>query len=239
MSGGYPLGSICNAQGAGTNVSGSLSTQLTAAGTANTKGSYAQLIASSSADAVFALITMQYSPAANPNAVAVDIAVGGAGSETVVVPNLLMEGITSSGNWQILIPLHIPAGTRIAARCQSSVASDICYVGMILFDGDFGLAEGPGGYDAIGFTSATTLGTAITPNASVNIKGSYSQLVASALQDYRGFFACFDMQNTAVTPYGPWVVDIAIGGAGSEVIIVPDLSVGPANQYGQFTASMA
>ena len=124
----------------------------------------------------------------------------------------------------IAIPLSIPKGARISARCQCSTGSQTARVHLQLFDGAHTMMEGAAGVDAIGFSSSTSLGTPLVPNASANTKGSYAQLVASTLRDYMGFFGIVDGQ--LVAPSGninnAYDVDVAIGGSGSEVVILPD-----------------
>jgi hypothetical protein len=55
----------------------------------------------------------------------VDFAIGGAGSEKIVIPDFLVRGHVSSDDvypmWSPFMPMAIPAGTRIAARAQCSI----------------------------------------------------------------------------------------------------------------------
>jgi len=222
-SNGHAIGAVTSAA-TGTLVSSNAS--------ANTKGSWAQIDAATPYDCAFAAISLsaQNTTSTQPVSWAVDIGVGASGSETAIVPNLLLS--TEYANAQlagcayhcIALPLQIPAGTRIAARCQDSVGGGNVAVSLLLFDGAFTQMEGCAGVDAIGFTSASTNGTTITVSTTPGTKSAYSQLIAATARDYIGFFAIFDSQPSFV--YGQAAFDIAIGASGSEVVIVPNCLVG-------------
>ncbi len=59
----------------------------------------------------------------------VDVAVGPAASEQIILPNLALSGINFNSNAQVLnsampyLPLPIAAGNRIAVRAQCSTAT--------------------------------------------------------------------------------------------------------------------
>jgi hypothetical protein len=230
-SGGFGEG-YCNPHSIGGNSgSGAVGAAVTAAATANTKGAWTQLIAATPADCVFAIISIQQ---IYGNRFAIDIGIGPAGSEIVLVPNIVCDVDNTSsgcGCWMITIPLQIPAGIRIAARCQSSAASAVTHVSITTFDGHDGSCIA--GVDAIGFNSASTYGTAVTPSGTAGTKGPWNQLIAATTNDYLGFFACFDW-NGSTGQYGGIDIDIGIGPSGSEVIIVPDICTGSPGTYNQF-----
>jgi hypothetical protein len=102
-------------------------------GAANTKGSYAQLTASTSRDYMGFIISidgLNAGLAQTGSDILVDLAIGAGGSEVNIVPNFTvpiagtasgMQGIVPSD----IFPINIPSGTRIAARAQSATASRI------------------------------------------------------------------------------------------------------------------
>ena len=221
MPGGFPLG-LEFSHGTDVGTSGSSGTSLTS-GTANAYGSYTQLIASTANDACgFVLNGVESINLANQ--AAVKIAIGGAGSEVVIVNDLLYVAPAARTEFCVFIPVGIPAGTRIAAAMQSPSASDSgCQTSLTLYDGAFTNFEGYAGIDSIGFVSASTGGTSITSgNGS---KGSYAQLTASTPRDYAGFFFKMDGANANPSASDLGLLDIAIGGSGSEVIITPNIPV--------------
>ena len=109
------------AEGFGVTLGSTIATTVTASATPFTKGNYAQLVASS-AHAYTGLVASIFVNAGTPYRFFVDIAVGGAGSEQVIIPNIqtsLNDNLTS------FVPVRIPAGTRISARCQNSAAGNL------------------------------------------------------------------------------------------------------------------
>jgi hypothetical protein len=224
MSGGYPTGlSICSGNDYGT--SGAQGATVTS-GAANTKGSWLQLTSSAAADISMLYICTNYYANSGNDQMAFDVGVGASGSEVAIVSNLMCDGCFSTGvggqgSGDILIPISIPAGTRISARCQSSATagSDQGSISVKGWDSAFSQVDGCSGVDAIGFQSASTKGTAVTCSTN-NTKGSYSQITASTSRDYIGLFGAMDLQHSNINP-GDMTWDIAIGASGSEKIIVP------------------
>jgi len=175
MAGGWPIGpEVVNATDQGTVTASSIGTAVTA-GTANTKGSWTQVVASSSIDCSFIMVMVSAMPSV-AQANVIDIGVGASGSEIAVIQNIQAVGAptTSFAGFvtSLIFPCQIAAGTRIAARAQSSTASSVLDVSVILFDGAYTQGEGASGViDTYGFVSSTTLGTAIDPGATANTKG--------------------------------------------------------------------
>lgn len=200
-------------------------TATTTAGTpAFTKGSWSQVTASTTADSTWAQVMIRCAASPGPASV-IDIGIGAAGSEVVVAANLIYSAVYVR-TVDYLLPLQIPAGTRIAVRSSSSTASEVnAVVQFVTFDDTFISTGGPSGVDTYGFVSATNLGTLIDPGVTPNTKGSYAQLTASTTDDIAGFFMGFDNQtDPASGSVGNlyWLVDIAVGGAGSEQPILPN-----------------
>lgn len=232
MPGGFPLGlDVCNGTNIAANTGTSSGVALTSSASANTKGSFTQLIASTTIDACWMYVGIQGPGISTSVAGAVDIAVGGSGSEQVIVSNLCAGNVNDlgwSGEWSF--PIQIPAGTRVAARCQTTVGSDGVAVNVILFDGSFTQMEGVAGVDSIGFLTASTHGTSVDPGGTANTKGSYAQLVASTSRDYLGLMLAVDQgPSTSTVNFPVWLLDIAIGGSGSEQVIIPNLAIATLN----------
>ncbi len=102
----------------------------------NTKGSYVELIASTPRKSSVALLTMGAASTMAANVgFLVDLAIGPSGSEVVVCADLHNRLSPSALSWSQpqFLPLAIPAGVRVAARCQASSASAASrLVGVIL-----------------------------------------------------------------------------------------------------------
>jgi hypothetical protein len=197
-------------------------------GTSNAKGSYDQLIAATAYPAAWVLVTLSRTVGSN---FLVDIAVGAGGSEQVVVPNLPYSTNTSTSPTLsvFLLPLHIPAGSRIAARAQHAAGvADTIDVQVTLFAPMAGGEKGLERVEACGALTASSLGTSVDPGTSANTKGAWSELVAATAHPYR--WACLSITHDGtVGTSASSLVDVGIGAAGSEVVVVPNLAFFAAN----------
>lgn len=120
-----PIASIANPVTYGADTTVSLGTQVDPGATINTKGAYVQFSASTTAriDALVICITTN----AGLQAIAsftswnVDVATGAAASETVVLPDVTASASSIADTMRpsiVRLPISIPAGTRLAVRCQ-------------------------------------------------------------------------------------------------------------------------
>ncbi len=193
------------------------------AATTFTKGAWTQATAATTNDSAWIMVYMQNQTSAGLR-FALDVGIGTAGSEVTILANLLLGTLNAHGE-RFMLPLSIAAGTRIAVRLASDTASDSMIVGIETFADSF-LSAGCGAMsDTFGFVSASNTGQVIEPGATANTKGAYTQITASTTADLTGFMMVFDsLNNSAGTNAGSqWLVDLAIGGAGSEQVIIPNL----------------
>lgn len=184
-------------QGAGTLLQASHSsvstegTTVTAAGSAHTKGSWQEIIASTQQRASAIMVSLANVGVATTNArMLVDIGIGASTQEVVLIPDLNAGNAapwanTPGGGAFYIFPLFIPAGARIAARCQASAASDTVQVMVWLIGGP----RLPGQFvgtrvTAYGVNAANSRGTAITPG-STSAYGTAVQLAASTANPIR------------------------------------------------------
>ena len=200
---------------------------ITPGATINTKGAYVQMTAACPADICALTVGIFFNPqTAAETLVSMDIAVGGAGSEAIVIPDIVVDASAQFGLtlFNTIFPIQIPKGTRIAARSQANAASATNYILLTAnsFDGGFAY-EGYARYDSIGVSGTPILGTNVTPSATANTKGSYAQLIASTARDYSGFVLSVDTRGIAGA--NTYAVDVAVGGAGSEVVVMTNHSV--------------
>ena len=104
-------------------------TDVTTGGSAHTKGSWAQLAAATVDDTDAVVLRLgghTTSGVASP--ALLDIGVGAAGSEQVLVENLDLGNHTFRSF--LHLPVIIPAGSRVAARVQGARASTAIGVGL-------------------------------------------------------------------------------------------------------------
>lgn len=218
------LGSGQRIDSIGANLAASRGTTITASATANTKGSYVQLIASTAytTQAVFVLCDDM---AAGIDYL-VDISIGPA-TETVILPNLYFGGgtgtIVYSGGYRFNV--EIPSGTRITARCQSSsaVANQI-RVTLLLVAMD---ERGSSPYTTVttyGVNTATSGGVSVDPGAVAHTKGAYSVITASTTQPIDELYVAIGNQKNTTRTSASWLIDIAIGPA-TETVIIANIPV--------------
>lgn len=226
MAGGFPVGLQWAAGIDFVAASTTYGATLTASASANTKGSYTQLISSTAQSASWIEVTIKGATA--NSSVLIDIAVGAAGSEIVVIPNIvyITAATVQTRHFNVAVPCSVPAGSRIAARCQAITGSHTAIVAVRLF-ADVQGAHAPGatGYDAYNIATTGSVVTDSTdPGGSANTKGAYTQLTASTSRDYQGFFLSVGPNNlsTSSITLPKWALDIAVGAAGSEIVIMAD-----------------
>jgi len=216
-------GGRCEAIGADTSISGL--TQITLGGTANTKTGYTQLVASTSFDIHYLVVEIDFinSSAVSLLDVSVDIAIGAASSEVVIIADLLA---TLNRNQQACfqLPVFIPAGSRVSARAQSDQINEAIGVGIKGFSRNSLTSPGYGRVTTYGFNSSDTGGVSIDAGATLNTKGAYSQIIASTTYDIKGLVMAPSLGgNRSSSDTAVFLYDIAVGAGGSEAVIVPDI----------------
>lgn len=179
----------------------------------NTKGTWGELVASLQAD-VIALVVLIRRPAGGSFRSLIDIGIGGAGSEQVVIPDIFNANSSSSQVNQYLFPINLPAGTRLAARGQSASTttppSVVVYPIYRSRHGDSGLTK----FSTYGALTASSNGTSVVSGAS-NTYGSWVELSSSVN-------AMKSMNVIAVnaTAGGFGALQLGLGAASSEVPIL-------------------
>ena len=198
-------------------------TNCVANATNHVKGSYAQLTASLAEDCDGFYLNLAQGNNSGLSHL-VDIAVGGAGSEQVIVANIPLNGANTAwhGILDVYIPIPIKKGTRISARCQSMTGGATVQVGLSAVAGGFYSAMRCGRATTYGANAAATSGTACDPGATINTKGAYAQLSAAISGQMKYAILGFTNQNLTRTTMNHQI-DVAVGAAASEQIIIPDL----------------
>lgn len=188
------------------------SVTITASATAHTKGSWSQIISSTTAQTtmiVFAVTSVNVSTA--DSATLLDIGVGASGSETVIVPNIAIGGASTA---VFRIPVKVASGSRIAARIQGVRASQTATINARDFQcvnaGDASLI--PTSVDVLGASTATSTGTAMS-----GASGTWVEIVSSTSQPYIAFVIAPSTSDTDTASQGDAVYEIGVGAAGSEV----------------------
>ncbi len=223
-------GSVASSAGSSTAFSGAIGFQ---SGSSNAKGAWNQMIAATTYTAYGLYFTDREpkSENAQDQAGLIDIGVGGSGSERVIVPNLITGD--NGGPVTYFLPILIPGGSRIAVRAQNANASTKNTTGIMTLGAS---AAQPvlGRATDYGTVTASSGGTAVyTGTLAANTKSPWTQLVASTTAPIRYLLPMIQIPAGTSIDTFPGLVDIGVGGSGSESVIFPDISVrGTLNELG-------
>ena len=207
---------------AGADTSDSRGTTIVGGGTADTKGGYTQIDASTAEAVNGFIVTFKSLSSGGTGNYLVDIALGSA-TEEIIVENLFVfnSQATTEGGVSYYIDVAIPAGERVAARLQSSNGASADDVDIYITYLTKTLAGNSAGSfcESIGENTADSGGTSIDPGATPNTKGSPVQLTASTANAYRGLFVAFGNQGNTGMQTAHFLFDIMIGASTEEVIV--------------------
>ncbi len=207
-------------QGGETNASGGVI--ITAGATAHVKGAWSTLVTAADFDADMILLstTRDSRVGAADASELLDIGFGPAGSERVVVENLLHGHKIAPDILQI--PLTVPAGTRVSARLQSVVAgSDIAIVTHLYSTGG-----GGGRATTYGADTTTSSGTLLPLPTTNDTPGAWGGITPATTAAARWLIPHFGGPPGDTTMALRWyLVDIGVGAAGSEVVKIASISV--------------
>jgi hypothetical protein len=193
---------------------------------ANTEGSWTQLIAATNADSFGILINVNSNSGSNASrGTVIDIGWDESGGTTYIerISNLLCGGAAAynlggSGVWYYF-PIFIPAGSRVAARGNSTVATAF-RVGCVLQQEPLNpvMVRRASYMQALGISG--NVGTAITPGTTA--EGAWT-LIGTTTERLWWWQLGFQA-STGDTAWGAGVmhVDVAVGDATNKDIIIQD-----------------
>ena len=188
---------------------------------ANTKGNWTQLTASTPCQANGFWLNLGQANQARDWLT--DIAIGPAGSEKVIISNLLVS--KSFPVYSLYFPLTLPAGIRIVARTQNTgTGSSYINVGIILNTPGFLPSATLSRCTTYGANEADSGGVSVDSGETAHTKGAWSEIVASTTYPVKMLFAIPGLRNVnRVNLYQATLFDIGIGAAGSEIVVVPNI----------------
>lgn len=204
------------------------STAQASRGAANAKGSYVQLIAATGF--AYNAISIQLEPdGGGGQCYLVDIAIGAAASEVVIVPNILMDSSRAEhmNGVNIKLPVAIPAGSRIAARCQEVGGAGTRLVNVAVSGRAGGSNYAPSGGAVVnyGANTSTTNGVLVDSGATLNTYGAWTEITSGTSADHNGLTAVLGTnQQSGTLVNSQYYFQIGIGAAASEVAIAEFIS---------------
>lgn len=195
----------------------------TASGSTNTKGSWAQVVSATDRDwyGFWISFSSAVSPAGLNAAQLVDVGIGGAGSETVLVPNILAGGrfvltggAISSVDLPVYVPVSIAKGTRVAVRTQAATASRVCRVNIWGESGSSMPRPIYSGCDTYGIDLSTSKGVELTSNASANTFGSWTNVGGTTSRNYQAFLISAQVPALTTVSNRAYLIEGGYSGAG-------------------------
>jgi hypothetical protein len=179
---------------------------------ANTKGSWVEMIASTT----YSVIGIGVSISNLSLATAVrrsffDIGVGAAAAEQVLIANHCMLGTANLTNQaspqEVYYPVRVPSGTRISARHQCSTGSQSSQVQLTVYYGNWHEHRTFAGAEMANADTSTTSLTAITAG-NTGAESAWTSAGSTTTRAYYGGLLCVTMNTstalTALTYHGEW-----------------------------------
>lgn len=223
----WPLrGDGQRAENAGANGADSAAVTVTTGGSTDTKGSYSELIASTAFDA--AGFFLSFTSVEATERFLIDISIGAAGSEEIILADVIYAlRVTHSANIGLWVPHSIPSGTRVSCRGQATNANETFDALVVLI----GVSALPSAAfnrgETAGADTVNSIGTDVDPGGVANTKGSWVEIIASTAFDYREMIvAVGNSDDFGKGSNDSVLVDVGVGAAGSEEVILPDMLFG-------------
>jgi len=184
----------------------------------NTKTGFTQLLASTAFDYNWVQINLRNGTTTSLQSLT-DIAIGAAGAEKVIIPNTMCCAVMGADEgWGYLsVPLHIPQGSRISARMQTTATG----TASLLRINTIGMSQGEG----IGVSASRIIdigsATSLSGGATLGVATAYRQLTASLAESISGIAISVgsETDGSLLTATDNRGFDLAIGAAGAEKII--------------------
>lgn len=220
----FPLAGVQRYQSRGEQTGSSAGTTITA-GATNTKGSYSTL-GSTLTVPWSGFFVMIGNPSGTNRDFLVDISVDPAGGTTyqLLVPDVLygIGNVDSVAYHHIPIPL--PSGAQVAARCQSSTASSTIAASVVGYVGALAHPAPLGRCVNYGSNTADSSGVTIPGNATANTEGAWTAVGSATVVPHRALSLCIGSLKDGTRVAATYLLDIGLDlGGGSFQEIIPDL----------------
>lgn len=187
----------------------------------NTKSAWSDVWPTLDQPAGFVIIDMQPAGVAGGQGL-VDIGVGISGQEHLVLRDLGVQSGTGFSAHHVALPMSIPRGAVVRARWQRSNASMTMRVGMKAF-APMNIPRRPQHVLTYGANLATSRGTSVDPGGTINTKGAWVQLTAATTAPISWLMLHIGNQANTARTDAVYLVDIGVGPAAAETVVVPNL----------------
>ena len=218
----HPEGGTPSSETLGATTGSSGGTTVTAAASANTKGSYTDIGGTTS----FAYEELHVAMlATSANDYTADVAINVGGNRFIIAEDLRVRGRGADNGIIYPLALHVPAGAQLSMRCQSSAVS--VTLSCILYGRSKGLRGMPGFSQLRAlYAPGTSRGVNCDAGAVANTK-SRTQMVASSAARVAGLLGYIGpAADTGRVGSEQWLMDISVGAAAAEWNIITNLLFG-------------
>lgn len=202
---------------------------VTTSSSVHTKGAWTQLVAATTYDFSGVIVWFDWADAAGREYM-IDVGVGAAGSETVIVPNLALSRCSTTDRLFhscVYLPISIPAGSRLSLRAQSGVSG--AYTMYVAVQGLVGGAPlGLSSVAAIGAVPSLTDGVSVAPGAN-GTWGGWTEVTAACANDIKHLSAHMGSQGRATGTQQFWTLQVATGASGAEQILIDTMFTAETN----------
>lgn len=199
------------------------STSFTTGATAHLEGLYAEVAASlpAAASGVMFVPTAATALNATVSSTVLEIGTGAALSETVWARGTIGYMNSAIFQYPYIFPGALASGTRVAARVRSARTS-LALNGVFVFMPVKSVALGAPVVMGGSTLTTNSRGVDLTAPGSLNVKSAWTEIVASTSAAF-STLSIFAQGVTGTTMNSSGVlVDIGIGAAGSETVLIPD-----------------
>lgn len=203
--------------------SNALGTAIAYSGSTNTKNAaWTQLVAATSFDASGFIVDAVLQNDGRQSLV--DIAIGAAASEQIIIANLLVAPSRGYQYVQYYFPIPIPAGSRLAGKQQSNGTGSV-YLSFNFIARNMLPSSPLGLITTYGADLTDSGGTQIDPGGTADTEGAYSQITASATYPIKQLIMAIGQQSNTTQTSQTQMIDLAIGPA-TETPLISNLGYG-------------
>lgn len=200
-------------------------TLITAAGSANTKGAWADL--GSATGFSYEAITVWCYRGSSAADYLLDIGISDGSNRFVLIADLHMAGakLAVEYGFHLTIPVRVPAGAQLSARVACSTLGATLDVGVVGHAS--GVAGVPGFSRSVAlFAPATSRGIAVDPGGTANTKGSWAEITASSPERVAAMYGLVGFNgDIARASVASLLLDIGIGAATAEYVLYPNMHI--------------
>lgn len=192
-------------------------------GTSNTPGAYAQLFAATTADAHWLSLTWNATTGTGvAQTMLADIAIGAAAAEVDIVPSIAVGGQHATGWNRVLLPVFIPAGSRLAIRMTTAAGTTPSPTVSCILYGASPLTphhRSPPKLVAVGANVAASTG-----DCQISSNNTYVQITAATTQPFQGVVMSHCINDSNISAVDQ-TLTLGVGASGAEATLAEDMGL--------------